>query len=61
MVSLTILYFNIKLPSNQPHKSSEEDLLKNYEIIKYQKRLIKILKIKLFLIPLFSRKKGDNK
>lgn len=51
MVLLTILYFTTKLPEHIPHKSNiEEDLFKNYDIIKYQKKKIRLLKLRLFLI-----------
>jgi len=57
MVLLTILYFVTKLPEHVPHKGSiEEDLFKNYDIIKYQKKKIRILKLRLFLISIFNLK-----
>lgn len=61
MLLLTILYFNIKLPTKHPYRTTKEDLLKNYDIIKYQKRKIKLLKIRLFFIKLLHRKKGNKR
>lgn len=56
MILLTILYFATKLPEHHPYKNNmEEDLLKNYEVIKYQKRTIRSLKIRLFLITVFTK------
>lgn len=55
MITLTILYFLTKIPEHHPHRNAiKEDILKNYEVIKYQKRTIRALKIRLFLITIFN-------
>lgn len=59
---LVMIYFWIKLPTQKPIKSQKEyDLFNNYDIIKYQKKEIRILKIRLFFIKLFHIKRKKQK
>ena len=59
---LAMIYFWIKLPDHKPIKSQKEyDLFNNYEIIKYQNKEIRILKIRLFFIKLFHIKRKQQK
>lgn len=48
---LAFIYFWIRLPEEKPHRTKEEfDLLNNYDLIKYKKKQIRILKVRLFAI-----------
>lgn len=58
---LVFIYFWIKLPEKTPYKSKiEYDLLNNYDIIKYKKKKIRILKIRLFFIKYLHIKGSHN-
>ena len=58
---LVFIYFWIKLPEKTSHKSKVEyDLLNNYDIIKYKKKKIRILKIRLFIIKILHIKRSHS-